>query len=659
MERVSKVAVPQCAALAQWSVPKRVTRIEGGRYKYTWPQDFPGYNLVMRLGWSILAVAALSTAALCSDQPQAVAVLPCTEAGGTSNCAPSRHDLKKAQQAFSKGAKLLREKHPEEAFAQFENAARLAPQNVDYLTAREVTRQQMVFDRVERGNSHLLSQQPVEAMADFRSALSLDPGNQFAQQRLQEAAAEWVPQSALPAKVVASGGEVRLEPDPSPAEFHYRGDSRTLLLEVARTFGIQATLDESVTSRPVTFQVGSSHFYSAMEAAAAVTKTFWTPLTSKQVLIAANTPENHRNFDQMAMRTFYVPDATSTQQVTELVNLLRTVFEIKLITPQPEKNSIVVRAPVSVLDAATRLIEGMDASRPQVMLDVKIYEINSTLMHNFGLQIPDQFKLFNIPVAALAALGGESIQDLANQLISSGGINQASNSAISALLAQLQGQQNSVFSQPVATFGGGLTFMGLALGSGGAGLGINESSVKTLEHATMRAGAGSDTSFRLGSRYPIINSSFAPVFNSSAISQVLQNQSFIAPFPSFTYEDLGLTVKTKTSISGASDVGLQLELQFRTLLGQSINGVPVISNREYKGSITLKDGEPAVVASSLSRNEQRTMTGLPGLGFIPGLNQVMTSNTKEVDQDELLVVITPRVISQPDHERATEIWMAK
>ncbi|HTR64157.1 MAG TPA: hypothetical protein VMH85_00195 [Terriglobales bacterium] len=618
----------------------------------------------MRLGWFVPAIAALSIASIAApavDQPPApgVAVLPCSQAGGSSDCTPSPKDLKKAREAFSKGVKLEREKHPEEALEEFESAARLAPRDMDYLTAREAIRQQLVFDHIQRGNEDLLQRHSVEALGEFRHALFLDPANQFAQQRLQEAMAEWAPAPAPQARVLESGGEVRARPDRVPAEFHYRGDSRSLLPLVAQTYGLKATLDDSVTSKPVKFEVGDANFYQAMEAACALSKTFWIPLGPKQILIAADTAENHRNFDQMSMRTFYVPDATTAQQVTEITNLLRTVFEIRFINAQPEKHTIVVRAPQRVLDAATRLMEGLDSSRPQVMLDIRVYEISSTVTRNMGLQIPNQFKLFNIPITALAALGGESIQDLVNQLVSSGGINQASNSAVSALLAQLQGQQNSIFSQPVATFGGGLTFMGLSLGTGTAQLQLNQSTVRNLEHAIMRAGAGSDTSFRLGTRYPVLNATFAPAFNSSAISQVLQNQSFTAPFPSFNYEDLGLSLKAKTLISGSSDVTLQLEMQLRTLQGQSINGVPIISNREYKGGITLKDGEPAVVASSVSRNEQRSMSGLPGFGYVPGLNQIMTGNSKEVDDDELLVVITPHVISQPDHDRAAEIWMSK
>jgi len=338
--------------------------------------------------------------------------------------------------------------------------------------------------------------------------------------------------------------------------------------------------------------------------------------------------------------------------------MLRNLFEIRLVTPQPSSSTLVVRAPRNVLDAATRTIEGLGDSRPQVMLDIHVYEITNTLTRNMGLQIPNNFKLFNIPAGALAALAGQNIQDLINQLIASGGINQSSSQALSALLAQLSGQQSSIFSQPLTTFGGGLTLMGLSLGTAGAQLSLNESNVKTLEHATLRIAQGNNATFNVGTKFPIINASFAPVFNTPAIASVIQNNSFQSPFPSFTYEDIGLSIKAKPVVSGNSDVNLDLEFQFRTLTGQSLNGVPVISNREYKGSIVLMDGEPAVVAGAVTHSEQRSLNGIPGLGSVPGLNQVMTSNSKENDEDELLIVLTPRVISHEQIQNA-EVWMQK
>ena len=237
----------------------------------------------------------------------------------------------------------------------------------------------------------------------------------------------------------------------------------------------------------------------------------------------------------------------------------------------------------------------------------EIYQISHNFTREIGMHIPDTFNMYNIPVAALAALGGQSIPSLVNQLISSGGINQAGSSAISGLLAQLQGQANSIFSQPLATFGGGLTFSGVSLDHLTAALSLNESWARSLSHVTLRAAQGNEATFHLGERYPILNASYAPIFNSPAISAVLGNQSYVPPFPSVSYEDLGLSLKAKPVIHGNGEVSMTLELQVRSLTGQSSNGVPVISNQEYKGSIRLRDGEPAVVAGEITTNDQRSM----------------------------------------------------
>jgi pilus assembly protein CpaC len=119
-----------------------------------------------------------------------------------------------------------------------------------------------------------------------------------------------------------------------------------------------------------------------------------------------------------------------------------------------------------------------------------------------------------------------------------------------------------------------------------------------------------------------------------------------------------LNVKAKPAIHGDGSVGLQLELQVRSLTGQSNNGVPVISNREYKGSINLMDGEPAVIAGEVSRTDVLSMSGIPGLGAVPVLNQAMVNNTKQQVVDELMIVITPHVLANFDRA-TTEIWLSE
>jgi general secretion pathway protein D len=622
----------------------------------------------MRWGWSLLTMAAFAVAALAADEPQNLTLLSCPQAAASDACNPSKADLKKSKTAFSKALKLQKAEHFDEAYQEFDTAARLVPKNVEYVTALAMVRQQLVYDHLHQGNDDLTKGKLVEAQAEFRSAANLDPQNEFAKQRLQDSMAEWAPKRSETPRVVESV-EVRVVPNPAVHEFHFRGDSHALLTQVAAAYGVTAEFDESVPTRRVHFDMESVDFYTAMRSACSVTGVFWVPLSEKQIYLVRDNSENHRQFDHMALRTFYMPGVSTPQEMTEMTTLLRTIFDIRFVSQQPQSGMLSVRAPSLVLDAVTQLFESFGASRPQVMLDIQVFEIDHQLTRNMGLHIPNNFTLINIPAGAVAALaglagglGGQNIQSLINQLISSGGINQANSQGIAGLLAQLTGQSGSgpgsIFSQPYATFGGGLTLMGLSLDTLSAQLSLNESWVKTLEHSTLRAAQGNEATFRMGSRYPIINASFAPVFNTAAISSVLQNGSFQAPFPSFTYEDLGLTFKLKPVVYSNSDVGLTFEMDFRTLAGQSLNGVPVIANREYKSSITLVDGEPAVVAGSLSQSEQLSMTGIPGLGLVPGLNHVMTTNSKMEEVDELLLVVTPHVIDA-SRGQSVEVWLPR
>jgi type II secretory pathway component HofQ len=578
---------------------------------------------------------------------------------GSPSCVVTPKARHEAKKAFERGVKLQKDNKLDEALDEFNKAADLVPRDMQYLTLRELVRQQLVFDHLQRGNDALASNEQVLAMGEFHSALSLDPTNEFARQRLNDSLGAPPQPSRQPPRMVERSNEIRVVPKDQLQTFHFRGDSRQLLTQVAAAYGIGVTMDDSVVSRRVRFDLENVDFYAAMRLAGVITKTFWAPLDSKQILLAIESTENHRLYDRMGLRTFYVPDLESPQELTDLVNVVRTLFEIKFVSSQAQNSTLIVRAPVNVLDAATYFLENLGSGHPEVMLDVRVFEVSRTLVHNFGLQIPNQFNLFNIPIGALGLTlaGGQSIQDLINQLIASGGINQANSSALSALLAQLTGSgSNSIFSQPLATFGGGLTLMGVSLGTLAATLSRNESSLRSLQHVTVRASQNKDATINLGSRYPIINASFAPIFNTSAISSAIANNSFIAPVPSFTYEDLGLTVKVKPVVHADSDVSLSVELKVRALTGGGENGVPIIGNREYTGSINVKNEQSAVVAGEVSSTEQRSLSGIPGIGQFPVLNRATASNKTEKDDAELIVVITPHIISMANAP-GSEIWM--
>ena len=565
---------------------------------------------------------------------------------------PAPRDLKAALRAFERGLKLHKSGRTGKALAEFERAARLAPRDPEYVQAREVARQAAVRAHLQAGNQLLEAERPVEAQAEFRAALNLDPSSEAALQHLGSPFAEG-PAGPLPAISIAVSEEPRLAPQPGTRDFHFRGNSRTLLTSVAQAFGLEARLDESVPPTSVRFDLERADLSTALSSAARVTRTFWFPLGERQVMFAAESVENRNQLEPVALRSFRLPQGATQQELNELAAALRVLFDLRFITIAPQNSALVVRAPVRTLDAVTRFLKGLDTGRPQLLLDVKVFQVSRTTLRQLGIGLPLQFQMFNLPAAALALPGGSSLQDLINQLISTGQINQAGNQAVAALLQQLQLQQSSVFSQPFASFGGGITRFGLTIPASTATAAFNRSSLESLEHVTVRTAHGDSTTVRVGSRFPILNAIFSPIFNTSSVSQVLANNSFQAPFPSFNFEELGLTLKASPQARGEREVTLKLELQIRSLEAASFNGVPLLNNREYSGTITVANGEPAVVAGLISRSDQLSLRGLPGVGRLPAIGRLASNEQKQVEEDELLITITPYSLTSSSRTHTT------
>ncbi|MGE0405940.1 MAG: hypothetical protein AB7O65_06550 [Candidatus Korobacteraceae bacterium] len=606
----------------------------------------PGFRVLLAataLTVSLSAAGQQPAAAEPSDQPS----LQCFKTKTPEDCGVSGGTIAVAKLRFSAGMKLSQEGNLQQALGAFRQAAALVPQDAEYASAREFTLQQIVLEHVQRGSLQLTEGRPIQAAASFRQALELDPSNSFARERLQQTMASSVPvESRLRVEDDTSGPVVR--PSPQKKSFHFEGDSNRLLEQIAAAYGLHVTLAESVQSRQVRFDIEEVDFATAMEAANGITKTFWAPLAAEEILIASDTRDQRLQYERMTLRTFYLPQTLAAAQLNDVVNALRTIFEVRFIIPQPSNNSIAVRAPRATLEAATHFLETLDAGRPQVMLDVQVFEVSSMAARMLGLNLPLQWQAFNVGQEALELLQQPNVQELINQLFASGDINQANSTALSALLAQLQSQQNSLLQQPFATFGGGSTLTAIPFPPASVNFSANQSYVRILQRLQMRAAQGDPAIMTIGTRYPILNATFAPVFNSPALSQVIQGGSFTAPFPSFSYQDLGIKVKATPQIhKSQGEITLAMEIEIKSLGGQSFNGVPVISNRSYTGGLRLKDGESGVIAGTLDQQEQKSLSGPPGIGLIPGLGSVLSTNTRRAVESELLIVITPHMVSLP------------
>src|SRR3954465_12253423 len=207
---------------------------------------------------TLITVLLLTGLALAADPPKPV----CAEGGfaAVSGCTPSPSDIHEARHAFKQGLKFEQQGKLEQAFNAFNLSQQLVPANPEYTSAKEIVRQRLVMTHLERGNFFLAEKRQVEALAEFRTAVELDPTNDFAQQRLRDALGDDAPTLSGPMRLVEESDEIELAPQPGMRAFHYRGDTRGLIEEIARQFGVVANFDTSFSPRPIRFNVEHADF---------------------------------------------------------------------------------------------------------------------------------------------------------------------------------------------------------------------------------------------------------------------------------------------------------------------------------------------------------------------------------------------------------------
>ncbi|HEX3586479.1 MAG TPA: hypothetical protein VH024_10815, partial [Candidatus Angelobacter sp.] len=100
----------------------------------------------------------------------------------------SKEDRKAAEKEFKNAQDLQRAGKPREALQAVVKAEQLVPGNMEYITMGEMLRQQLVDEQMEAGNHLATAGDPLGAAQRFRTALTIDPQNTYAEQRLRDVA---------------------------------------------------------------------------------------------------------------------------------------------------------------------------------------------------------------------------------------------------------------------------------------------------------------------------------------------------------------------------------------------------------------------------------------------------------------------------------------
>ena len=121
-------------------------------------------------------------------------------------------------------------------------------------------------------------------------------------------------------------------------------------------------------------------------------------------------------------------------------------------------------------------------------------------------------------------------------------------------------------------------------------------------------------------------------------------------YPSIQYEDLGVKVKATPYMHAGRELTLKFDLSLRNLGTQSLNGNPIISNRQVAGQVRLRDGENYLISGILTREEDTSVNGYPWLSRLPLLGVLFGSRNKQHSQTELVMLISPHIVRQSPAE---------
>jgi hypothetical protein len=603
---------------------------------------------------------ALSTSLAQAQTPSAPSPTPQAQPA-TAEAAPAKQprerDRRHAAKLYLAASKLFMDEHFEEALQDYEQAASLDPDNTNDRLAADVARSHAVTALIQSAAKARIGGDAAAARTALAHAIELDPKSIEASQHLYELGDDAVREQSRPLyeqTASKAGDSVPLAPAPGLHSFHVRNGQRQVIQQVFKAFGIEATSNDSIQSTPTRFDIDDVSFDQATRALSLVTNSFYVPIDAHRVLVARDTPTNRREFTRQEMETVYL-SGMKPDEMTEISNLAKQVFNLQQVQLVPSKSTITIRAPSDSLQAFNSTIQQLIDGHSQVMLDVRLIQIAHVSGRNTGVTPPQTITAFNV-------YGEEQIifrenQDLIQQIISAGLAAPGDTLAILGILLASGQVTNSLFSHGIALFGGGLTQSAIAPGGVTAHFNLNSSDSRQLDQIRLHLGDGEPGTIKEGERYPIQTSSFsslsASVPNipgltgagaSGSLSSILASLGGAVPsVPQVEYQDLGLTLKTTANVMRNNDVALTVDMQISALSGASINGNPILNSRAYSGVVTIKEGEAVVVASELDRSESRNISGTPGLSEIPGLNN-LTDRDMQKNYATLLIIITPHVI---------------
>ncbi|MBZ5565184.1 MAG: hypothetical protein LAP13_22535, partial [Acidobacteriia bacterium] len=279
------------------------------------------------------------------------------------------------------------------------------------------------------------------------------------------------------------------------------------------------------------------------------------------------------------------------------------------ITVDAVNNALIIQCTSQQYAEIVKTLKQLDVIPRQVMINVRVYEVNLTGGLSFGvsyyLQARDNTQ--RKPLASFSATN--ALQGSVGTLIGQ----------TRELLAFLNASENS-------------------------------NRVRVLSAPTVMATDNSEAKIQVGSTIPVLTSQgIVPVQTggSSLFTNTIQNI------------DTGIILTVTPRITSTGLVSLKITQEISSAQPPAAGGIqsPSILKRTLNTNAVVGDGQTIALGGLISRTVTYNRNRIPLLGDIPGLGVLFGSTSYDTTETELIMIMTPQIIKsvQEAHDATREL----
>ncbi len=479
------------------------------------------------------------------------------------------------------------------------------------------------------------------AMLEYQQATQLDPTNQYAAAQLEHVRRAVAAQRQN--RAVETIDEMKrktrysrpqppmLNPrstQPISLEFPQPVSIFQIYRALAQAFGINVLFDPNLKDQDIAIDLKDVTAQAALETLMHASGHFYKVIDEHTILIAADTPQNRRTYEDLVIQTFFLSNA----EVKDMTTILRSLIDAKKIATNEALNAIILRDTADKVKVAEKIIESNDKSKAEVVVDIELLQIDTTRMSDLGIELSQYNVTQTLDTGGAAASSSTTTPGATGTPAPA-----ASSGGLRVSQIPFLNQSNWILNVPNFVY----NFV------------KQNGEARLLAKPQLRITEGQKASLVIGDKVPIPLTTFN---TSNTIG------TSIVPITSFQYQDVGIKIEIEPRVHHNQEVTLKVKIEV-SQLGTPIttNGQtePTIGTRQFDSTIRLQDGETNFLAGLIRDDDSRNDQGIPGLSDLPIIGRLFSDKSRTSDHTDVVLTLTPHIIRNAEitEEDLLPIWV--